>query len=249
MKTKVCTKCGRELPLSEFHKTKTTKDGLKIYCKICRKTMATKNIKHCGIKIRSKVYFKTCSKCGKLKHVDEFARCSYVKSGHISVCKSCDQERGREYYKLPGVKERHKITLQAWRGRTGKTNICKVNFDLPIKFKCCSKCGVVKNISNFAIRNDRKRGLYCSYCKECAGEYTRNYIKNNKELVRSKERIKRKDEADSLNNIYVRGQIRRLKIKNETVYFEIEEIPMELLELKRTIIFIRRELYDRKVNV
>ena len=34
-KTKVCTKCGRELPLSEFHKDKLTNDGLRSWCKSC----------------------------------------------------------------------------------------------------------------------------------------------------------------------------------------------------------------------
>ena len=35
--TKVCTKCGRELPLSEFSKDKKTKDGLFCWCKSCTK--------------------------------------------------------------------------------------------------------------------------------------------------------------------------------------------------------------------
>ena len=35
--TKVCPKCGRELPLNEFYKNKTRKDGLQIYCKECQK--------------------------------------------------------------------------------------------------------------------------------------------------------------------------------------------------------------------
>ncbi len=34
-KTKMCTKCGRELPLSEFNKQKATKDGLIPWCKSC----------------------------------------------------------------------------------------------------------------------------------------------------------------------------------------------------------------------
>lgn len=33
--TKVCAKCGRELPISEFYKTKRTKDNLSNVCKIC----------------------------------------------------------------------------------------------------------------------------------------------------------------------------------------------------------------------
>lgn len=36
-KTKVCFKCGRELPVSEFHKNKATKDGLQSHCKECTK--------------------------------------------------------------------------------------------------------------------------------------------------------------------------------------------------------------------
>jgi len=34
---KTCTKCGRELPLSEFSKDKSRKDGLQLWCKECRK--------------------------------------------------------------------------------------------------------------------------------------------------------------------------------------------------------------------
>lgn len=35
--TKICSKCGRELPLSEFSKCKRSKDGLNYWCNECRK--------------------------------------------------------------------------------------------------------------------------------------------------------------------------------------------------------------------
>jgi len=35
--TKICTTCGRELPLSEFGKNKPMKDGLDYKCKECKK--------------------------------------------------------------------------------------------------------------------------------------------------------------------------------------------------------------------
>ena len=35
--TKVCAKCRRELPLSEFTKNKSRRDGLQNWCKSCRK--------------------------------------------------------------------------------------------------------------------------------------------------------------------------------------------------------------------
>lgn len=36
IQTKVCTKCGRELPISEFQKSNNTKDGYRYECKDCR---------------------------------------------------------------------------------------------------------------------------------------------------------------------------------------------------------------------
>lgn len=41
IKTKVCHKCGRELPLSEFHKKSSAKDGLQPSCKECSNKMAS----------------------------------------------------------------------------------------------------------------------------------------------------------------------------------------------------------------
>lgn len=35
METKVCRKCGKELPTSEFFTSKKAKDGLHSYCKSC----------------------------------------------------------------------------------------------------------------------------------------------------------------------------------------------------------------------
>ena len=35
MKTKVCTKCGRELPLEEFHKNQKCKYGRAAWCRLC----------------------------------------------------------------------------------------------------------------------------------------------------------------------------------------------------------------------
>lgn len=38
--TKKCTNCGRELPVSEFYKSKVSADGLKYQCKDCCKEYA-----------------------------------------------------------------------------------------------------------------------------------------------------------------------------------------------------------------
>ena len=36
METKVCARCGRELPVEEFNKHAKSKDGLQPYCKECQ---------------------------------------------------------------------------------------------------------------------------------------------------------------------------------------------------------------------
>jgi hypothetical protein len=37
MQTKICTKCGEEKELGEFHKNKSNKDGLSCGCKLCKR--------------------------------------------------------------------------------------------------------------------------------------------------------------------------------------------------------------------
>ena len=44
VETKVCPRCGRELPVTKFYKNKSRPDGLSSYCKECRK-------------LKSKIYY------------------------------------------------------------------------------------------------------------------------------------------------------------------------------------------------
>lgn len=41
IKTKVCRKCGQELPISEFSRKASSKDGLQCYCKECNSKAST----------------------------------------------------------------------------------------------------------------------------------------------------------------------------------------------------------------
>lgn len=42
VKVKRCSRCGKEKPLSEFHKNKTMADGLHYYCKDCVRDIQSK---------------------------------------------------------------------------------------------------------------------------------------------------------------------------------------------------------------
>ena len=47
-KTKKCTKCRRELPLSEFTQNKSRKDGLQCWCKSCRNELNKTRVRKTG---------------------------------------------------------------------------------------------------------------------------------------------------------------------------------------------------------
>ena len=60
-KTKICSKCGRELPLSEFTKNKKTKDGLHYWCKSCSREYS--KIRHETYKSDELTYARKYYKC------------------------------------------------------------------------------------------------------------------------------------------------------------------------------------------
>lgn len=45
METKVCSKCGRELPTTEFSRKSASKDGLQGYCKHCSSKSAAESVR------------------------------------------------------------------------------------------------------------------------------------------------------------------------------------------------------------
>ena len=45
METKVCRKCGRELPTTEFSRKLKAKDGLQCYCKQCSSKSAAESVR------------------------------------------------------------------------------------------------------------------------------------------------------------------------------------------------------------
>ena len=59
--TKVCSKCKRELPISEFHKNKSRNDGIYSQCKQCRSKYLSEYYKNNKeqIKTKSMEYQKT----------------------------------------------------------------------------------------------------------------------------------------------------------------------------------------------
>lgn len=97
--TKVCKKCGRELPVQAFGRHHLAKDGYQPICRECR-SEAQKGKPQAGKKVRKRshpsyvdeatgVTMKWCNKCGQYKPIDEFGINKRYKDGHTYECKAC----------------------------------------------------------------------------------------------------------------------------------------------------------------
>jgi uncharacterized protein YdaT len=106
IKTKVCSRCKRELPLAAFSKSNKSIDKLKGECKGCRHDryiISTPNMER--RKISNKLGYKICNKCGIEKPIEEFNKHT-VKSGKViptSICKTCSHLYYEKNVKDKGV--------------------------------------------------------------------------------------------------------------------------------------------------
>lgn len=97
--TKVCNRCHRILPVSEFNRKASTKDGYQFQCKECQAEMARqlyqkrKEVQAQAPKPETKV----CPKCGRELPVSMFGRAPKNHNGLKSYCRDCENENCRKY--------------------------------------------------------------------------------------------------------------------------------------------------------
>jgi cytochrome c553 len=133
--------------------------------------------------------------------------------------------------------------------------------------KICTKCGIEKEEGEFYKRGDRKSGLRpeCRVCNSvCRKNYRQNnpeklkennkkYRQNNLEKVKENsknyrqnnpEKVKERSKKDmlELSDNYVAMTIR----SNSFTGLKIEDIPKELIELKRNAIKFKREIKTKQ---
>ena len=136
MNTKVCTKCGRELPHSEFGKHKITKDGLNYWCMECNRERekiwrATPAGIYSNIKGRSKFYGGRPVSISKENFIEWYENAQ-------KVCAYCDVSEED----LP-------LTKDTVNARTVKLNIDRI--DNPKGYAknnlvlCCQRCNYIKS--------------------------------------------------------------------------------------------------------
>lgn len=103
VQTKVCSHCGRELPVSNFGRHSRTKDGYQPCCKECQSEMNKGHKKrqpfeHNEAPVKPEEPekipdgMKRCSHCGKILPVSEFNKHKGTKDGLQYACKECQVE-------------------------------------------------------------------------------------------------------------------------------------------------------------
>lgn len=103
--TKVCNRCHRQLPLTEFHRNHTRKDGYQCQCKDCQRELSQ------DLYSRRKAKFaeaeaedpqppkttKVCAQCGRELPIENFGANKRATDGHKSYCRDCENENCRKY--------------------------------------------------------------------------------------------------------------------------------------------------------
>jgi len=130
MKTKVCNKCGKEKPISEFHKNRNSKDGLNSWCKKCHKEYRDENKEK--IKEKWREYYQN-----NRERISEYKK-EYRKNNKEKI-----KEYNKEYRKKYPVKTWCQKTISSHK-RSGYKVLFnwKDLFLIAKQTKYCPFCGV-----------------------------------------------------------------------------------------------------------
>ena len=99
--TKVCNRCHRILPVSEFNRKASTKDGYQFQCKECQAEMARqlyqRRKEEQATAPNPEPETKVCRKCGRELPVTMFGYAPKNHNGLKSYCRDCENANCRKY--------------------------------------------------------------------------------------------------------------------------------------------------------
>lgn len=163
MKTKTCTKCGTEKPLSEFHKHKTSKLGVRPDCKEC-------------VRIRGKRYREINDKKIRIKRKQNKEKIRRINQNYYIRNKEKLNKRYKKYYynNLEYHKNRAKIYRENHKEQTNKnhTNYTRERRRNDPMFK--TLCNLRNRINATVGKN--QKSLSTMFLLGCSIDYFMYYI-------------------------------------------------------------------------
>ena len=90
VREKRCYRCGEILPLDQFYKDTSKRDGLQYWCKACDKASKEADCKENRNRAIARIMgLKRCGKCGKYLPMDQFTKDKRAADGLATKCKAC----------------------------------------------------------------------------------------------------------------------------------------------------------------
>ena len=123
-RTKICAKCGRELPMLQFSVNRRMKDGHQSECKECVAKTGRKSRQRLNERKRAErdkavqeqleAGVKVCKKCGRTLPLSAFGK-GHAADGLQAFCKECKAEQGRAALAKRWAKEADAVREDAGR--------------------------------------------------------------------------------------------------------------------------------------
>lgn len=173
--SKYCPDCRRALPASAFTRDSRRKDGLSFYCRDCRvlRDEASRHRRRGRPKIKVKPRdlvvpdgHKWCPDCEIVKPLAEFPANRSTRSGYMSYCKPCFNQRTRESYDRNGgsrnyhLRRRYGIALEHFeRMFAEQGGLCAICHEAPAAHV------------DHDHATGRVRGLLCFNCNGALGQF------------------------------------------------------------------------------
>lgn len=216
MKTKVCTKCGKEKPVTEYYKDRNVKkDGLVSACKKCKKqgqdahnekTFTLEHLKQINKykenreidKQLENTDKKRCTKCGNIKPRNHFDKSKQGKYSLNEWCKKCrykysDREKLHAYDKK--YKKEHKEEQRQQRKtyqNKNKDRLAKKRTEKYFKLKTDNHKQLLDKAKRYRVKNEDK--IYKDQ-KRMRDNLEDGYIKN---MLRHKTGLSNSDIPEGL---------------------------------------------------
>lgn len=261
MKAKACNKCGNEFPATTeyYYAFKGTKDGVHYTCKNCvkdyQRSRYKKNKKHVIRPPKEKPTHKKCSCCKKTlpltkeyffeKKIKQLNKDGQLKTYHSfrSNCKKCHAAKGQERRIKKRCKELgcevHEYRKH-WKMQYSKARSIDMDAQENLSlgqyqnYKKRLRSGETYNWKHYIKTKSKRR-------KEAQAKRPRKY--NTKQEAKTAQRKQNKvNQKISISNLDD-GYVARL------LGFKRTELPSQIIESKRMIIKIKRELNYKNIKI